>query len=299
MIGFKVLVTAGLLVIGGFLVLDQEMNIGQFVAAEIIIILIISSVEKLITGLEIFYDLLTSLEKLGEVVDKKLENLDGVDPFETEQDLKINLTNLSVLKWNKESLIENLNLTIDQKDRILFKGPSGSGKTTLLKVIANLISPSGGNISVNGYNLTNVNPNFYRSRVGQVLPEQLPFEGTILENITFGNTEVSMDEVNEVIRVLELEEFLKTQKKGLLTKIFPEGQKIPRTVTMQIMLARAIVGKPKLLILKDALENFEPRLTTKLMAFLAHSDRPWALLVCSNSEEWTQYITREVNLSKQ
>mgnify|MGYP001825528702 FL=1 len=81
MIGFKVLVTLGLLLIGGILVLNQEMNIGQFVAAEIIILLVISSVEKLILGLETFYDLLTSLEKLGQVVDKELEPQQGEKPF--------------------------------------------------------------------------------------------------------------------------------------------------------------------------------------------------------------------------
>ena len=78
MIAFKVIVTAGLLIIGGLLVLNQEMNIGQFVAAEIIILLVIASVEKLILGLESFYDVLTSLEKMGQVVDKELEKQDGI-----------------------------------------------------------------------------------------------------------------------------------------------------------------------------------------------------------------------------
>lgn len=77
MIGFKVIVTAGLLIIGGLLVLSQEMNIGQFVAAEIIILLVITSVEKLILGLESFYDVLTSLEKMGQVVDKEIESQTG------------------------------------------------------------------------------------------------------------------------------------------------------------------------------------------------------------------------------
>jgi len=70
MIGFKVVITAGLLLIGGMLVLNQRMNIGQFVAAEIIILLVITSIEKLILGLETFYDMLTSIEKLGQVVEK-------------------------------------------------------------------------------------------------------------------------------------------------------------------------------------------------------------------------------------
>ncbi len=81
MIGFKVIVTASLLLIGGALVLNQEMNIGQFVAAEIIILLVIHSVEKLIVGLESFYDVLTSIEKLGQVVDKELEAQEGERPF--------------------------------------------------------------------------------------------------------------------------------------------------------------------------------------------------------------------------
>ena len=86
MIGFKVLVTGGLLIIGGLLVLNQEMNIGQFVAAEIIILLVIGSVEKLILGLEPFYDVLTSLEKMGQVVDKEIESQIGLN-----QTLKKNL----------------------------------------------------------------------------------------------------------------------------------------------------------------------------------------------------------------
>ena len=77
MIGFKTIITAGLLLIGGALVLNQEMNIGQFVAAEIIILLVITSVEKLLTGLETFYDILTSIEKLGQVIDRPLESQKG------------------------------------------------------------------------------------------------------------------------------------------------------------------------------------------------------------------------------
>eukprot|EP01089_Gocevia_fonbrunei_P008277 TRINITY_DN1993_c0_g1_i1.p1 TRINITY_DN1993_c0_g1~~TRINITY_DN1993_c0_g1_i1.p1 ORF type:complete len:194 (-),score=23.50 TRINITY_DN1993_c0_g1_i1:367-948(-) len=95
MIGFKVLVTAGLLLIGGLLVLNQEMNIGQFVAAEIIILLVISSVEKLTRSLETFYDLFTSLEKLGQVVDKELEEQQGERPLNEEDEFSLELDRVS------------------------------------------------------------------------------------------------------------------------------------------------------------------------------------------------------------
>ncbi len=72
LIVFKIIITASLLSIGGFLVVSQQMNIGQFVAAEIIILLVINSVEKIILGLETFYDVLTSVEKIGQVADLSL-----------------------------------------------------------------------------------------------------------------------------------------------------------------------------------------------------------------------------------
>ena len=73
LIVFKIIITASLLIIGGFLVIQQQMNIGQFVAAEIIILLVINSVEKIIIGLETFYDVLTAVEKIGQVTDLDTE----------------------------------------------------------------------------------------------------------------------------------------------------------------------------------------------------------------------------------
>ncbi|MCB0376617.1 MAG: ABC transporter ATP-binding protein, partial [Sinomicrobium sp.] len=123
MIGFKVLVTAGLLIIGGILVLDQEMNIGQFVAAEIIILLIINSVEKAILGLESFYDILTSLEKLGQVVDKALEPVEGEQPFAAHEDLTVELHEITYCDpATQKKIIDNLSLTITPGCRILIQG---------------------------------------------------------------------------------------------------------------------------------------------------------------------------------
>ena len=107
MVGFKVVVTAGLLLIGGLLVLNQEMNIGQFVAAELIILLVITSVEKLILGLESFYDVLTSLEKMGQVVDKDLEIQEGDMP-EFKDNFSLELDNVSYKVPQKERNILKL-----------------------------------------------------------------------------------------------------------------------------------------------------------------------------------------------
>ena len=119
MIGFKVIVTAALLLIGGALVLNQEMNIGQFVAAEIIILLVIASVEKLILGLEPAYDVITSIEKIGQVVDKEMELQDGERPNFADE-ITVQLENIEYKVENREKpILKDISLTIAHKSRNL------------------------------------------------------------------------------------------------------------------------------------------------------------------------------------
>ncbi len=296
MIGFKILVTAGLLLIGGLLVLNQQMNIGQFVAAEIIILLVIGSVEKLIKGLETFYDVLTSLEKIGQVVDKKLEAQEGIDPFETPQPLKVELEDVDYTTSDGISILKNINITIGQQDRLLLDGTSGSGKTTLLKLLSGLLLPTQGSLYINNFSIKGIWPNRYRRKIGQVLPEQAPFEGTILENITFGDPDISRDRVNEVLHNIGLLPFIKKQPNGLQTMLYPEGQQIPYTISKRIMLARAIVHNPEMLLLKDPLEYFESSDAKSIIDYLTDVSQPWAIIVSSRNPLWRKHCTHTIKL---
>ena len=287
MIGFKVLVTAGLLLIGGLLVLNQEMNIGQFVAAEIIILLVISSVEKLILGLETFYDLLTSLEKLGQVVDKELEPQDGERPFNPNEGFNLELSDVSYMVPDRDKkIIDEISFSVSPTCTILLTGPSGSGKSTLLRLMAGILEPSAGKIFVNNVALQGLNLNYYRSHLGQTLSEETPFEGTILNNITFGNKEVTQEEVYWALEKVKLTQFVKDQPYGLNTMLYPEGKQIPYTIGKKIVLARSIVRKPKLLLLKDPLDQFNEDEANEIMKFLSDTSNGWALVVVSKNPKW-------------
>lgn len=290
MIGFKVLVTGGLLLIGGILVMNQQMNIGQFVAAEIIILIVISSVEKLILGFESFYDVLTSLEKLGQVVDKELEPQDGDKPSLDEMNIELEDVSLMV-NGNDKPILKNINLHINSKETVVIKGNSGSGKTTLLKMIAGVVEPTHGNVFVNDVKLKSIQLNHYRSVVGQTLAEDTPFEGTILENITFGDKSISNEDIQWAIEHTGLRDFVKEQPNGLKTILYPEGKQISYTIAKKIVLARSIVNKPKLLILKEPLEHFDAEEALEIMTFLTHKDRPWTLVVVSQNPGWLKSCT--------
>ena len=298
MIGFKVIVTAGLLLIGGLLVLNQEMNIGQFVAAEIIILLVIGSVEKLILGLESFYDVLTSLEKMGQVVDKELEIHNGDRP-EFKDDFCIELDNVSYSVPNREEdILKNISLKIHPKSRIMIKGESGSGKSSLLRLIGGVIEPTKGKIYLDKYMLSNINLNYYRSHFGMSLADETPFEGTIKENITFGNTEISDEQLMWAIENVGLTQFIKESPQGLNTVLYPEGKQVSFSVAKKILLARAIVDKPRVLILEDPLEQFAENEVKKIIDFLTDNANPWTLIVVSTNNDWSSNCTQAITLNK-
>lgn len=297
LIGFKILVTAGLLVIGGFLVLNQKMNIGQFVAAEIIILLVISSVEKLILGLESFYDVLTSIEKLGQVVDKELESQEGDAISSENRAIKIELDKVGYSVPDRaRPILEDISLAIEPKDRILIHGSHGSGKSSLLKLIAGINAQSKGGIYINDISLSGIKINDYRALIGQSLPEESPFEGTIRENLTFGDPSITDDEINFVLQKIMLVDFVKAQPKGLRTILYPEGQRLSTTVSKKIVLARSILKKPKLLLLKDPLDQFETHEAKSIMKFLVEKSNPWALVVVSYNMDWKENCSKILNL---
>ncbi|MGJ8739055.1 peptidase domain-containing ABC transporter [Zobellia laminariae] len=298
MIGFKVLVTAGLLAIGGLLVLNQEMNIGQFVAAEIIILLVITSVEKLIRGFETFYDLLTSLEKIGQVVDLELENQGGEQPLKDDDELTVELDKISFGTATKKNILHDISFKIEPGSRQLVIGENGSGKSTLLRLIAGIFEPTEGNIYANDFSLKGIKPNHYRSFLGQCIPEESPFEGTILENITLGDKRVPHVDLHWVLENIGLLQFIKEQPNGLNSMIYPEGQYIPYTIARKIVLARSIVHMPKLLLLDDPLDQFDEVEAERIMKFLTNKSNPWALVVVSQDLRWVKACQKIITLNQ-
>ena len=298
MIGFKVFVTAGLLLIGGALVLNQEMNIGQFVAAEIIILLVIASVEKLITGLESFYDVLTSIEKLGQIVDKELESQEGSkSTFKNGIHIELDAISYKV-KNRKKAIIQNISLELSPKSRLLIQGESGSGKSSLLRLISGINSPTSGNIYINNLSLSSLHLNHYRSNLGLSLSDETPFEGSIRENLTFGNNTVANELIFEVLAVVGLTQFIKEQPNGLETVLYPEGKQMSYTIAKKIILARAIIKQPKVMILEDPLDQFNPKETNHIINYLTDPQRVWSLIVVSSNQEWVKKCSQVITLEK-
>lgn len=298
--GFKVLITAGLLLIGGMLVLNQQMNIGQFVAAEIIIITIISAVEKLFYGLELFYDVTTSLEKLGTVVDLELENKseNTLSHYYIDEDpLYMEAKEISFQFPDSDTpVLKDISLTVNKGDRILIQGENGSGKTTLLRLLARLIEPSTGSIFLNDTNIKKYCIDDFRNNIGVITLDDSPFEGTIYENITCNNPEVSRKEVAQLLEKLKLTDLIKSLPLGLDTLMVSEGKRINSASIQKILIARCLITKPKLLFLEEPVEKLDKYSAGEIIDFLTSPENPWTLVVIAKGNYWKEKCTRILTL---
>ena len=298
MIAFKVLVTTGLLIIGGVLVLNQQMNIGQFVASEIIILLVIASVEKLIVSLETLYDILTSIEKLGQVVDMDMESQEGKTPnFSSGMDIELDEVNYSVSD-REQPILSNISIQIPQKEIVLIKGPSGSGKSSLLRLLAGVNLPTQGSLFINQDNLKAIQLTHYRLHLGMSLSDEAPFEGTLRENITFGNPKITATQIREIIEIVGLSPFVKSQSLGLDTIIYPEGKRLSSTDTKKILLARAILKQPHVLLLEDPLDDLTLEETRRIIDYLCLPKHQWSIVVVSNNPYWEEKCHQTLTLSE-
>jgi len=284
MVGFKVLVAAGLLLIGGVLVMEQQMNIGQFVAAEIIILLILGSVEKLILSLEVLYDVLTSLEKIGQVTDLELDEQTGVclSKESTDGGLKVEFDKVIFHYPGQNKLILNeFSLRIEKGERLMISGDNDSGKATLIALIAGTYSPSSGYIGYNDFPQLNLNLTDLRNIMGECLTSELLFEGTILENISMGRERATFENVQWAVKNLGLEKIIQELPNGYETKIFPQGQLFSKSVVNKFLLARSIADKPKLLIIKDMFTFLSPKEKERIISFLTDRSNEWTFVLVS------------------
>jgi ABC-type bacteriocin/lantibiotic exporter with double-glycine peptidase domain len=288
MVLFKVLLVSGLLVIGGILVMEQLMNIGQFVAAEIIILLIIGSVEKLVLSIETIYDVLTGLEKIGQVTDLELEDNQGIDLSKDCAPGAICLEMDGVqftYPGAEQPTLKNISLQVKAGDRVMIAGRNGSGKSTLLQLMAGLYDTELGVLTYQGISKQSVSLDSLRSIMGDCLSQEQLFEGTLLENITLGNPNIGIANIQPIFEKIGLTDFLQSTSQGFQHRIEPQGSNLSKSVAQLILIARSVCKNPKLLLLEDALEHLDDGPRRRVVDFITDKNRPWTL-ICVSSDAY-------------
>lgn len=282
---FKAAVTGCLLIVGTILVVDRQITLGQFVASEVIIILILGAVEKVIMYIDIVYDLLTAVDKISHVTDLPLEKSGGIDfPKNTVEggySIKVN-----DLKYKypdgKDWILDGVSLTVRSGEKICIVGAGGAGKTTLTNIIAGLHSGFEGAVSINNYSIRDLDLTHLRDKIAKNISSEDIFDGTILENITVGKSIESIDDVMDALRQVGADEDVWKLPDGLNTHLLSGGKGFSSSMINKFILARCLAKRPKLIILNDFFNGLKKQDKLKQINAVTTPLKPWTLLAVSN-----------------
>ncbi len=294
LVGLKVFIVAGLLIIGGMLVINQQMNIGQFVASEIIILLILASIEKLILSMETIYDVLTAIEKIGNVTDLPLDRDNGTrfDPVQM-SNIGIEMDHVSYkFLGEKEDFLKNIDLKLSGGDKLCLSGYNGSGKSLLLQFMAGLYDEFRGNITYNGIPIGNWYKEDLHRIIGDNLIKEEIFKGTLLENITLGKPYISHEEVQSICDVVGLGGFVASQQEGFNAEMIPGGRNLPKSTRLKVILARCLVGKPKVILIENSFNLLGETSKKAFVDYLLKSDV--TVVVISNDPKVAARFERNI-----
>jgi len=287
MIVFKTLLTGGLLILGTTLVVNRSLTLGQFVAAELVIVTVLVGIEKLIRSLATVYDVLTSVDKIGTVMDLPVEEIHGLQLSGTTTGLAVQARGLSFTYPDQQSpTLDGINLDIRPGERIGITGVDGSGQTTLLRVIGALHDTYDGTLTFDGVTLRTMNRAALREQIGQVLSTTDLFDGTIEENISVGRRFVDTAAIMKSLRDVDVDTMVQALPQGIKTTIVNGGANLGGAMASKLLVAQGIVGEPRLLLLDDFFQNLDDDYRTRLIRLLMDRAMPYTVIAVSHDPEF-------------
>lgn len=295
-LGLEAFAATALLGLGGWLVIQGELTLGQLVAAELIVMMIVGSFTKLGKQLEGFYDLLASTDKLGALFDLPVEPHDRL--FHAREGMPATLSaHRACLRVGGRTIHKNLSFQVAQGDSLAVVGPPGSGKSMLVEMLCALRQPSDGHIELDGIDLRQLRPDSLREHVGVARGVEI-FHGTIDENVHLNRPQINASDVREALDSVGLLDDVMELPDGLSTMLQTEGSPLSNSQSLRLMLARAIVGRPRLLLIDGSLDSLGNETLARVLDGICGPDKPWTLLITTTREETAKRCAHVFHLAR-
>jgi len=266
-----------LLGLGGWLVINRQLNLGQLVAGELIVTLVLTAISKLGKYTEIFYDLQASLDKLGVIGTLTLEPEGGEQLPPSERPMQ-------AVAEIGHGTGKTLRLVARPGERVAVIGPSGCGKSFLLETLALLRLPHEGLLEFDSIDARSLDRAATRLRIALVGKTET-FAGTVAENIRVGRTEISALEVQRALDMVGLDDTVARLPKGADTPLASDGLPLSTNALLRLSIARAIAGRPRLLLIDGQLDGLDIHECPQLLESLFDRAAPWTLVVVTARED--------------
>ena len=297
-IAFKVIITLVMLVIGTYLLVNQQLNIGAFIATEIVVLTIMTAVEKLIISLESYYDVIAALSKLNKVTDLPEEDLGAITLENQNSGFEIEFKEVNFAFNDYQMILENVNFKIAENSLNVITGSLGSGKSLLLNMMTGFYEPTSGRILFDKIPLKNVDKISLRNQIGMFLEDMTIIKGTVYENIILGQSHISAEQILDISEEIGVDDFSSLFSNGFFTKISETDTEISFSSKKKIMLLRALVGERRLLILEDPLDGMDDAFKIKMREHLSNLKGNTTVIVVSEDPEMIEIADQHLHIEE-
>lgn len=295
-LGTQALASTVLLGIGGWLVISGQLTLGQLVASELIVAVIVGAFAKLGKYMELYYDLMASIDKLGVLFDLPMERQDGLLYLACDRPAEVVISDLGYKGWPGQQGLKGLDLTIRSGDRLMLCGQSSGEKSHLIDMLFGMRIPNAGHIAINNVDPRDLRPDALRRAVALVRDLEI-FHGTVAENVHLERPDVSTGDVREALEDVGLIDEILRLPEGLETDLADNGYPLTRDQCRKLMLARAIVGKPSLLLVDATVDALPDQDIRRLTALLVDARQPWTLVMATGRSDIAEAGTQLLDLS--
>lgn len=283
-----------LLGLGGWLVVSGELTLGQLVAAELIVAVIVGAFAKIGKHLENYYDLLAAVEKLGVLFDVPTERQGGMLVASGNEAVTVEV-DAATCKRAGRPVFSAVTLSLDAGNSLALWGPAGAGKSTLMELLYGIRRADSGRILVNGRQPTDLQTDDYRAHVELVREGEI-FAGTIAENIHLQRPEISSDEVRESLQAVGLLDTINQTEAGLETRLSSHGKPLSQNQGRLLLLARAVAAAPSLLLVDGVLDGLADEELEDTLDVLLNPENNWTVVIATGRRQVAERCERTLLL---
>ena len=247
-------------VLGGLQVLAGRLTIGNMQAFVQYVWQINQPIQNLTQLAGQLQSAKSSLDRIFQLMDEPDEANDATEVLEGDLTGQVSFKHVDFQYVVDKPLIRDFNLEVNPGEMVAIVGPTGAGKSTIINLLMRFYDVTAGSISVDGHDIRNLSRQDYRKQFGMVLQDAWLFEGTIKENLRFGNLEATDEEIVEAAKAANVDHFIRTLPGGYNMEMNQESSNISLGQKQLLTIARALLADPKILILDEATSSVDTRL---------------------------------------